>query len=150
VGDTELITTDNSVWCEDSMVCLIQPNRSTCQAIPNTIPVNVSMETRNTGQDVFGCDDEGICEDRDPLAGVKSSIYPNCHYHIVCAVRLLENPARYLGNNTNTDAPTSAPIMRSAGKRTRTTASARVDGNPCSGVRLVELCKVIYELFKCS
>jgi hypothetical protein len=34
VGDTELITTDDSISCQDSMACLIQPNGSTCQAIP--------------------------------------------------------------------------------------------------------------------
>jgi hypothetical protein len=124
VGDTELTTTDDSISCEDSMACLIQPNGSTCQAIPNTMPVNLSVETRNNGRDVFACDDEGICEERDPQACVKSSIYPNCHYHIVSAVRLLENPTRYLANTTDTNAPTSAPNMNSAGTRTRTTASA--------------------------
>jgi hypothetical protein len=124
VGVTEIVTTDISVSCQDSMACLIQPNGSTCQAIPNTIPVNTSVETRNFGRDVFGCDDEGVCEERDPQACVKSSIYPNCHYHIVSAVRLLEDPARYLTNNTDNDAPTSAPNMKSAGKRTKTMASA--------------------------
>jgi hypothetical protein len=124
VGDTEMIATDDSVSCEDSMTCLIQPNGSTCQAIPNTIPVNTSVETRNFGRDVFGCDDEGICEERDPQACVQSSIYPNCHYHIVSAVRLLEDPARYLTKNTDGDAPTSAPNMKSAATRTRTMASA--------------------------
>jgi hypothetical protein len=74
VGVTELTTTDDSVSCEDSMACLIQPNGLTCQAIPNTIPVNISVETSNLGRDVFGCDDEGICEERDPQACVKSTI----------------------------------------------------------------------------
>lgn len=124
VGVTEIITTDNSVSCEESMACLIQPNGSTCQAIPNTIPVNISVETRNFGQDVFGCDGEGVCEVRDPHACVKSSIYPNCYYHIVSAVRLLGDPARYLAKNTaGADIPTSAPNRKSAGARTRTVAS---------------------------
>jgi hypothetical protein len=124
VGVTEMIATDNSVSCEDSMACLIQPNGSTCQAIPNTIHVNTSVEIRNVGRDVFGCDDEGICEERDPEACVQSSIYPNCYYHIVSAVRLLGNPTSYLTNNTDADAPTSAPTTKSAGTRTRAIASA--------------------------
>lgn len=86
--------------------------------------MNVSVETRHTGRDVFGCDDEGICEEQDPEACVKSSIYPNCYYHIVSGVRLLENPTRYLANTTDINAPTRAPSMNSAGTRTRTTVAA--------------------------
>jgi hypothetical protein len=119
VGDTEVTTVpDESVSCEDSMACLVQPNGSTCQAIPNTSTANVTTETRNNGRDVFGCDDEGICEDRDPTACVKSSIFPNCHYHIVSAIRLLEDPVKFLTNITDTDsgtdAPTQAPTMSGA------------------------------------
>jgi hypothetical protein len=124
VGVKEMIATNDSVSCEESMACLIQPNGSTCQAIPNTILVNTSVETRNFGRDVFSCDDEGICEERDPQACVQSSIYPNCHYHIVSAVRLLDDPARYLATNTDADAPISAPNMKSAGTRVGMMTSA--------------------------
>jgi hypothetical protein len=126
VGVTEIIATDDNVSCEDSMACLIQPNGSKCQAIPNTIPGHTSVETRNFGRDVFVCGfhDEHVCEERDPQACVQSSIYPNCHYHIVSAVRLLEDPARYLTNNTDGDAPTSTPNMKSVATRTMAMASA--------------------------
>jgi hypothetical protein len=131
VGDTELITTDDTVSCQDSMACLIQPNGSTCQALPITMPVNVSVETRSTGRDVFGCEGESICEERDPRACVKSSISPNCHYHIVSAVRLLAKQYEYRRSHQCTD-------HEECRYKDEGDGVGSVDGNPCSGARLVE------------